>query len=343
MSEFNVPKVELGFFPTPLQYLERLSKQLNYNLYLKRDDLTGPNLFGGNKIRKLEYLLGDALKNGADTLITFGTTQSNHAMETAVVARKLGLDVILYLEVVNEPDKTIDRGNLLIDKIFGAKIRYVSMAGITEEEADQIAMDRALAESDQLKQAGHHPYIIPVGGATPIGSAGFALGYQEAQQQLKDQYGQQVDYVFHGSGTGGTAAGLIAGISAFSDNPATKLISINVSPKPDTHPQKIANLANDALAYLGLDKTVSPDDLNFDFNYYGEGYEVPTEASSAAIRTLARTEGVLLDPVYTGKAFSGLLDYLKTKKIPEQSNVIFWHTGGISGLFAEPAIVGKLY
>lgn len=162
-----LPKVSLGFFPTPVHRLNRLSDELGINLYLKRDDLTGPNLFGGNKIRKLEYLLGDALKQGADTLITFGATQSNHAMETAVAARKAGLDVILYLETITKNDEQDDRANILIDKVLGAKIRYVSMDGRTEAQADEIALQQAQKEAQQLAQAGHKAYIIPVGGATP--------------------------------------------------------------------------------------------------------------------------------------------------------------------------------
>lgn len=339
-----VKKVSVGFFPTPLQYLSNLSKEFGYNLYVKRDDFTGPNLFGGNKIRKLEYLAYDAIKQGADTLITFGATQSNHAMETAVVARKLGLNVILYLEVINEPDPQNDKGNILLDKIFGAKIHYVSMKGLTEQKADEIALKQAKKEKEKLKKQGHQAYLIPVGGANVVGSTGFAYGYQELKEQMKSQFKQQPDFIFHSSGTGGTAAGLIAGIRAFSENgQEPRLYSINVSPKPDTHAAKIAKLATGVLVHMGSRKVVTATDLHFDFNYFGAGYEVPTPQASATIRKVARTEGFLLDPVYTAKGFTGMLDYLKKGRIPKNSNVVFWHTGGISGLFAEKQIVGKLY
>lgn len=336
-----LPKVELGFFPTPVHRLTRLSAELGINLYLKRDDLTGPNLFGGNKIRKLEYLVGDAIAQGADTLITFGATQSNHAMETAVAARKAGLDVILYLETVTPNAADDDRANILVDKVLGATIHYVSMVDRTEAEADEIAMTSAKAEAEKLAAQGHKAYIIPVGGATPIGSTGFVLGVEELMKQMPDT---EIDYIVHGSGTGGTAAGLIAGARVFSnpDQP-TEVLSMNVSPKSESHYQTVVDLANDALALLELPQTVSLADTHFDQSYFGEGYEIPTASASAAINRLARTEGILTDPVYTGKALAGLFDYVATGKIAQGSNVVFWHTGGVSALFAESAMVGKLY
>lgn len=342
MPTYNqLPKFNLGFFPTPVHKLERLSEQLGVNLYLKRDDLTGPSLFGGNKIRKLEYLVGDAIKQGADTLITFGATQSNHAMETAVAARKAGMDVILYLETITPNKVGDDRANILVDKVLGAKIHYVSMENRTEAEADAFAMAAAQKEAAELAKAGHKAYIIPVGGATPIGSTGFALGFKELMAQLPDI---DVDYIVQGSGTGGTAAGLIAGTKAFSkpDHP-TQILSMNVSPKPEEHYQKVVDIANDALELLGLARNVTLADTHFDQSYFGEGYEIPSASGSAAIQLLARTEGILTDPVYTGKAFAGLLDYVKTGKIKPGSSVVFWHTGGVSALFAEDKIVGKLY
>ncbi|WP_125572342.1 D-cysteine desulfhydrase family protein [Lacticaseibacillus songhuajiangensis] len=343
MTNYNgLRREHLGFFPTPVHKLERLSKQLGVNLYLKRDDLTGPNLFGGNKIRKLEFLLGDALNQGADTVITFGATQSNHAMETAVAARRLGLTPLLYLETITPPDQTEDRGNILIDKILGAQIEYVSMDGRTEAEADAFAMEQAIAKKAELEAAGHKVYIIPVGGATPIGSVGFAVGVDELLGQL-NELNVHADYIVHGRGTGGTAAGLVAGTKLYGGSNAPKVLSINVSPKPIEHYDKTARLATDALRLLGSNQTVTRADFNFDQSYFGEGYEIPTASATAAIRLLAETEGILLDPVYTGKGFAGMLDYIKTGKIAPGSNVVFWHTGGISALFAESAIVGKLY
>lgn len=336
----KLPKFKLGFFPTPVHKLERLSKRLGINLYLKRDDLTGPNLFGGNKIRKLEYLVGDAIRQKADTLITFGATQSNHAMETAVAARKAGMKVILYLETITPNKAGDDRANILVDKVLGAEIHYISMKNRTEEQADAFAMKEAQKEAKQLTKDGHKAYIIPIGGATPLGSTGFALGFKELADQLKDI---NIDYVVHGSGTGGTAAGLLAGAKAFSKpKHKTQILSINVSPKPKAHYQKVVNLANRVLGLLEIRKQVTLSDTYFDQSYFGKGYEIPSKLGSEAIQLLARTEGILLDPVYTGKAFAGLLDYVK-KKIKPGENVVFWHTGGITALFAENKMVGKIY
>lgn len=336
----QLPKEKLGFFPTPVHRLDRLSKQLGINLYLKRDDFTGPNLFGGNKIRKLEYLLGDARQKGADTVITFGATQSNHAMETAVAANRLGLNTVLYLETITPNDQQDDRANILLDKILGAQIHYVSMKGRTEAQADEISMQQALVEKKRLEANGHHVYIIPVGGATPIGSVGFVLGFKELVGQLPDV---AIDYVVHGSGTGGTAAGLIAGAKVFSKEAhPTQILSINVSPKPESHYQKVVDLGNAALDLLDLETRISLADAHFDQSYFGDGYEIPSEVGSNAIRLLARTEGVLTDPVYTGKAFAGLLDYVRIGKIKHGSNVVFWHTGGVSALFAEHKIVWEI-
>lgn len=336
----QLPKVSLGFFPTPLHRLNNLSDKLGVNLYLKRDDLTGPNLFGGNKIRKLEFILGDAMEKGCDTIITFGATQSNHAMQTAVVARKLGLDVILYLNVLNEVDEEDDRANILVDKILGAEINYISLENRTEAEADEIAVELALAKKVELEKAGHNVYLVPVGGATEYGSAGFISGFEE----LKGQFHGNIDYVVNSTGTGSTTAGLVAGAKLYSDKDhPTQVLSINVSPKPLEHYQKMVSLANKSLELINVDTRVTLDDFHFDQSYFGEGYEIPTEEASSAIRELARTEGILLDPVYTGKGFSGLLDYIRSGQIPQGSNVVFWHTGGVSALFAEKEMVGKLY
>lgn len=334
------PKENLGFFPSPLHKLEKLSKELGVNLYLKRDDMTGISLFGGNKIRKLEYLIGDAVAKGCDTVFTFGATQSNHAMQTVTACRRFGIKPILYLVAIVEPSKEELRGNMLLDKVLGAEIHIVSMDGRTEEEADEQAVVLATKHAKTLEEKGHKCYLVPMGGANPIGSAGFVSGFVELAKQLEEM-GQQADYLFHSSGTGGTLAGLVGGKKLLESD--TKIISINASPKPPEHYGKIAKLATDALSYLGSDKKVLESDLHFDLNYYAPGYEIPNDASSNAIKLLARSEGILLDPVYTGKAFAGMLDYIKKGKVESGSNVVFWHTGGISALFAEKEIVGDIF
>ncbi len=333
------PRKQIGFFPTPLHKLERLSAQLGVNLYLKRDDMTGVSLFGGNKVRKLEYLMGDAIAQGCDTVFTFGATQSNHAMQTVTACRRFGLTPILYLVAIVEPSPEDIRANLLLDKVLGAEIHILPMNGGTEDEADELAVKLAEEQSAKLEAQGHKCYMVPMGGASHVGSSGFVAGFVEMTRQM-EQLGQHADYVFHGTGTGGTLAGLAAGRELIGSD--TKIISINVSPKPQEHYAKIAKLATDTLAYLGSKKTVSVEDLHFDQNYYAPGYEIPNQGATDAIKLLARTEGILLDPVYTGKGFAGMLDYIRTGKVPQGSTVIYWHTGGETALFAEKAIVGDI-
>lgn len=334
------PKQSIGFFPTPIHKLERLSKELGVNLYLKRDDMTGVSLFGGNKVRKLEYLMGDAIRRGCDTVFTFGATQSNHAMQTATACRRFGLTPILYLVAIVEPSDEDIRANLLLDKVMGAEVHIVPIDGETEEKADKRSVELAERQSKELEARGHRCYMVPAGGANAVGSSGFAAGFVEMSRQM-EELGQHAEYIFHGTGTGGTLAGLAAGRALIDSD--TEIISINVSPKPIEHYAKIAKLATDTLAYLGSSKTVTVQGLHFDQNYYAPGYEIPNQGASDAIKLLARTEGVLLDPVYTGKGFAGMLDYIRTGKIPQGSTVVYWHTGGVSALFAEKAIVGNIF
>lgn len=333
------PKQKIGFFPTPIHKLEKLSKELGVNLYLKRDDMTGVSLFGGNKIRKLEYLMGDAIRQGCDTVFTFGATQSNHAMQTVTACRRFGLTPILYLVAIVEPSEEDIRANLLLDRVMDAEIHIVPMNGKTEEEADDLSVELAEQHRKKLEAEGHKCYMVPMGGANAVGSSGFVSGFVEMSRQM-EKIGQHADYVFHGTGTGGTLAGLAAGRALI--NSDTKIISINVSPKPIEHYEKIAELSTDTLAYLGSSKTVTVNDLHFDQNYYAPGYEIPNQGAAEAIKLLARTEGVLLDPVYTGKGFAGMLDYIRTGKVPQGSTVVYWHTGGVSALFAEKEIVGDI-
>lgn len=337
----HLPKARLGFFPTPCYKLKRLSEELGVELFIKRDDFTGMNLFGGNKIRKLEYLLGDALDKGCEYVFTFGATQSNHAMQTAAACCKLGLKPVLYLVALVEPDEEDLRANLLLDRIFGAEVHVVPLlAGETEEEAEDRALHMAREQMEELRGYGHGCYEVPMGGASRVGSVGFIEGYTEMASQMASQGGLP-DYIFHATGTGGTMAGLAAGRKLTGDD--TKIISICVSPKDNSYPVRTAVLANESLALIGSSCRVDAGrDIHIDLNYYKPGYEMPNEAASSAIRLLARTEGLLLDPVYSGKAFAGLLDYIRSGKVPPKSRVLFWHTGGATALFAEKEILGDI-
>lgn len=339
----QMPKEKLGFFPTPLYKLERLSEQLGVNLYIKRDDFSGMSLFGGNKIRKLEYLIGDAKAKGCDYVFTFGATQSNHAMQTVTACRKCGLTPVLYLTAVVEPDEEDVRSNMLLDKVMGAEIHVVEIReGETEDDADARAVILAREQMKRLEAEGHRCYEVPMGGASAVGNIGFIEGYTEFTEQL-DAMGLHADYIFHATGTGGTMAGLHAGRKLLGSD--TKIISVSVSAKDETYPIIKAELANQTLDLLGAEfvQVDGRQDMCVDVNYYHPGYELPNEAASEAIRLLAREEGLLLDPVYTGKGVAGLLDYIRSGKVEQGSTVVFWHTGGATALFAEKEILGDIF
>lgn len=337
----RLPRAQLGFFPTPLYRLENLSTDLGVNLYIKRDDFTGMNLFGGNKVRKLEYLLGEAKARGCEYGITYGATQSNHAMEMAACCRRLGMRPILYLTAVVEPDEGDVRSNLLLDRILGAEIHIVDiLPGETEEDADARAAEMGARRCRELNEGGHPCVDIPMGGANDLGSVGFARGYLELRQQMAEMR-VSPDYIFHATGTGGTMAGLAAGRKLLGGE--ERIVSVAVSRKDDAYPAKVRGIANRVLDRLGARARVELADLELERGYYLPGYEQPNDLASEAIGLMARREGLFIDPVYTGKAFAGLIGNVRSGRVQPGSNVVFWHTGGATALFAERQILGKLY
>ena len=334
-------KVTLGFFPTPFYKLERLSQQLGVNLYIKRDDFTGQNLFGGNKIRKLEYLLGQAIENGAEYVFTYGATQSNHAMQTAAACRKLGLKPILYLLEFVAANESNCKGNLLLDKIFGAEIHIVkTLPGETLFDSTERYMAYAHRHMEKLESEGHKCYSVPLGGSNYVGTIGFVAAYAELQEQL-DLLGIEADYIFHANGSGGTMTGLAVGKKLLGS--ATDLIAVGAAEHDADFTAAMAELGNEALEWLGTEQVMHAADFVMDEEHFAPGYEMPSKPGSEAIKLLATQEGLLLDPVYSGKAFACLLDYVRTGKVPQNSNVIFWHTGGATALFAEKEILGELF
>ncbi|MBO0453527.1 1-aminocyclopropane-1-carboxylate deaminase/D-cysteine desulfhydrase [Candidatus Enterococcus murrayae] len=334
------PKASLGFYPTPFYRLENLSKRLGINLFIKREDFSGQSLFGGNKIRKLEYLIGDAKEQGAEYIFTFGATQSNHAMQTVEACRKEGLTPILYLVAYVEPDEKDLRSNLLLDKILGAEVHVIlKNPGESDAEVDARSVQLAREHMKRLIEAGHNCYEIPMGGASPIGTTGFIEGFIEMAEQAEAAE-QQFDYLVHATGSGGTMAGLVAGKKLL--NHPMRILSFDVIGHDRSYLENSAMLANKSLALLGLEERLTADDFEHDNSYYQPGYEMPSDKGNDAIRVLAREEGLFLDPVYSGKAFAGLLDYVDKGIIPQNSSVIFLHTGGATALFAEKEILGDL-
>ena len=336
------PRVRLGFFPTPFYRLDNLSRELGVELWIKRDDFSGMNLFGGNKVRKLEYLIGDAKDHGAEYVFTYGATQSNHAMQTVTACRRCGFKPVIYLTAIVSPKEDDVRSNLLLDKIMDAEIHIVEiLPGESEEDAEERSYQMGRDHIARLEAAGHRCYNVPMGGASYVGSAGFAGGFAELEEQMEAE-GIRADCIFHATGSGGTMAGLVAGRALCGSK--TDIISVAVSDHPiDDYIKEKTLLANETLEWMGAEARVSESDFRVDKNYVGPGYEKPSDAASEAIKTLATKEGLLLDPVYSGKCFAGLLDHVRTGKVRQGSTVVFWHTGGATALFAEKEILGKLF
>lgn len=312
------PQVDLGFFPTPLHSLPRLSELLDGpEIWIKRDDQTGLAT-GGNKTRKLRLLVADALAQGADTLITAGAVQSNHCRQTAAAAAQMGLKCHL---VLRGAPSDIPNGNLLLDLLLGARVHYVR-----DKTASQARMS---ALDEELREQGHRPYLIPYGGSNALGAAAYALAVQELQAQME---GVTFDAIVFATSSGGTQAGLIAGARLFGLN--TAIVGISVDEPAEVLAPRVARLASEALALLGEPGEISADEVEVDDRFRGGGYAVVGDLEREAIRTLARAEGILLDPVYTGRAFGGLLSLIREGRWGKGQRVLFWHTGGIPALFA---------
>lgn len=318
----DIPRVKLTQLPTPLEEAPRLAAELGLRrLLVKRDDCTTLAL-GGNKARKLEYLMADALAQNADVVLTDGGPQSNHARMTAGAARKVGIErCILFL---GGPGFDRFYGNLLLDVILGAEIRFMEDATLNDMEE---AMQR---EADKLRAEGHRPYVIPIGGSTPLGMLGYVAAMRELAEQLPEE--DKAPQVFVAVGSAGTVSGCTLGIRLFL--PGAQLTGISVARKSKPLREMSAELVNGAATIIGAQAAVGPDDITINDNYYGERYGIPTEAGNQAILAAARTEGLILDPVYTGKAMSGLIDMARRGLIDRDRTVVFIHTGGSPALMA---------
>jgi len=323
------PRVHLANLPTPLESLSRFSKAIGGGpkLFIKRDDETGLAT-GGNKVRKLEFLLADAIKKGADVILTMGASFSNHCRMTAAAACKLGLDCTLAL-TGEEPAKY--EGNLFLSELFNADLRFFPPS--STEPASEF-QDRILQEvADDLREHGRTPYVIPVGGAAPLGEIGYVLAVKEIQEQASE-LGVHFDYIVVCKGSGGTMAGLIVGanyfqvettVMGFSDSPPSELFDANF----------VAHLTNQIAELIESDFRVTPDELSIFYEYAGPGYNIPTTECARVIKLMAQTEGILLEPVYTGKTMAGLVNLIKKRTLTEEDTVLFVHTGGLPGLFRE--------
>jgi L-cysteate sulfo-lyase len=325
----DAPRFPLGFLPTPLTPLDRLSEHLGGpRIWLKRDDCTGLAT-GGNKTRKLEYLVGHALDDEADVIVTFGAVQSNHARQTAAACAVAGLPCHLVLaRKVRWDHPAYERsGNVLLDRLLGAHVHLVSGPDVAPRRAELLR---------ELEAAGKLPYVIPVGGSNSIGALGYARCAMELLEQSEAQ-GFRLTDVMHASSSAGTQAGLLAGFAGLlADDPGMArptVHGINVSePDPTALAREVLRIASAVIADRGLEVTVSPAEVHVEQRYLGEAYGIPTRATIAAIELLGRIEGVVMDPVYSGKGFAGLVDRVARGEFSGVSDLVFIHTGGTAAL-----------
>jgi D-cysteine desulfhydrase family pyridoxal phosphate-dependent enzyme len=314
-------RIDLGFFPTPIEDLPRLGAALGITLRMKRDDYTGFG-GGGNKVRKLEYLMADALAQNAAVLITTGGHQSNHARMVAAAARRFGMEAVLVLRG-DAPGAY--QGNLLLDRLFSATLEFLD-----PDDYFHLIDPRMAAHADAARAAGKAPYVIPLGGANPLGAMGYVRAVEEMARQLAGS-GRAPDVIVAPVGSGGTLAGLHVGVRKHW--PATRIVGISVSRDAAWFQERVAGMAADCAALLNWDMSFAPADIWIEDSHVGPGYGKPSAGGIAAIKRLGHDEGVLLDPVYTGKAMDGLFALVAAGAIPRGADVLFLHCGGSPALY----------
>lgn len=324
MKLAKFPRLRITHGPTPLEPMKRLSEALGGpNLWIKRDDCTGL-ASGGNKTRKLEYLMAEAVQQGADTIITQGATQSNHARQTVAIAAKLGMQSHIILE--DRTGYTFDdykhSGNVFLDHLFGASISEVPV------DTD---MNAAMAQlADKLRSQGRRPYVIPGGGSNPVGALGYVTCALELANQANEM-GVAFDCLVHATGSAGTQAGLVVGL--YGARTQIPVYGVGVrAPKP-AQEERVYKLACDTAELLGVPGCVQREDVFANCDYVGPGYGKPTPGMIEAVKMFARLEGLLLDPVYSGKGAAGLIDLCRKGHFKKGQNVVFLHTGGSVGLY----------
>jgi len=322
LSKF--PRVSLAHLPTPLEHLPNLSKKLGGpEIFIKRDDCTGLGT-GGNKTRKLEFLIADAIEHKADVVITQGATQSNHARQTVAAAAKMGMGCEILLENRTEyTDRDYnDSGNVFLDKLFGANITNF------DKDTD---MDAAMEEkAEEIRTTGKIPYIIPGGGSNHIGALGYVNCALETLAQANDR-GLHIDHFVTATGSAGTQAGLVVGLEA--TNSQIPVLGIGVRAPKEKQEENVFNLACKTAQHMGMPEIVSRDKVIANSDYVGDGYGIPTDSMIDAVTMMAREEGILMDPVYSGKGLAGLIDHIRIGFFTKGQNIVFLHTGGSIGLF----------
>jgi len=330
----DIPRVHLGHTPTPLELLKNVSAEFGVRIWIKRDDCTGL-AFGGNKTRQLDFYIGQALSQGADTLLTTGAVQSNHVRTTVAAARKLGLDVEVQLEhrVERAQPEYHNSGNPFLVRLMGARINYYPV-GEDEDGADR-ALELRAAE---LAAEGRKPFVIPLSNAhTPYGAFGYVEGAEELLAQLRARRIEPVRFIVP-SGSASTHSGFLLGLRG--SGCEVPVHGICVRRNADLQVRRVRSKLNAVIDALGCDIRIADGDIICDDSQLAPGYGLPNEDTVAAIRYLARSEGILTDPTYSGKTFAALLDMLRRGDFSADQDVVFLHTGGAVGLFGYPELVG---
>ncbi|MGD2065910.1 MAG: D-cysteine desulfhydrase family protein [Candidatus Bathyarchaeota archaeon] len=329
LKKLHKQKLSFAGFPTPLQQMPRLSKALaGPKLFVKRDDMTDL-AYGGNKARKLEFLFADAKNKGADTMISVGAIQSNCACMVASASRRLGMKPVLVL-VGKEPD--VPDGNLLLDKLLSADIHFIEEYGPhVEEYMNKLA--------EEYKAKGHNPYVVPAGASVPSTVPGYALAMEELVNQFKE-IGEKLDAVVCACGTGGTQAGLIFGAKLLDSE--TKILGASVFASKADASNTVSRLVNGAAELFDVNLSIAPEDVTVFDDYIKEGYGILNNDVTEALKLVAKTEGIFIDPVYTGKAMVMLIDLIKKSYFKKDDNVVFFHTGGLPALFLYRNHLGKV-
>lgn len=319
----EVPRLQFGLYPTPVEALPRLRAALGARtprLLIKRDDYIGFG-FGGNKVRKLEYVVRDAVAEGAEALLTVGGVQSNHARSTAAFAARLGLRAVL---VLNGEPPARSTANLLLDQLFGAEIHYVS------SRAERVP--RMLALAEEIRERGTRVYEIPLGASTPTGALGYARAFVELVEQT-DGPAHAPDIIIHPTSSGGTQAGLLVG-RAVAGLTGTQIIGISADEPADAIRNEVAAIANIAAARLRLSERIKPETIEVSDAFVGPSYGQSSDASREAAALIGRTEAIVVDHSYTAKALAALIAWVREGRFSPSQTVLFWHTGGQVGVFA---------
>jgi D-cysteine desulfhydrase family pyridoxal phosphate-dependent enzyme len=321
-------RVELAHLPTPLEEMKTLTEKFGGpSLYIKRDDQTGL-AFGGNKARKLEYIFADVLAKKSDSIVTWGSIQSNWCRQTAAAARIVGIEPILVLSK-RDDSSTLPDGNHLLDLLMGAKVHLIEPGQDRQTIADRIV--------NEEKAKGLNPYVVSVGGSRvggsmtePLGAVAYAAAFDEIYRQAR-QSGFKIDHVVLATGSGGTQAGLVVGAKAV--DPNVQIVGISISGPAASVKSTVADIANETARVLALEHTFTAEDIIVFDEYLGEGYGKINTAHAEAIALTAHEEGILLDPVYTGKAMAGTLDLINKGYFKKDDGVVFLHSGGTPALF----------